>query len=64
MNTGYGGNFVGSNDAYYLNRVGPVYENDFSMNNIFGNYSTKLNMLINRYLKGDELTEKEMKLME
>ena len=61
--SGYGGWFLNSDDDYYANGIGPVYEVDCPMDSIYEDNETS--KLMYKYLTGDSdnISQKEIKKM-
>ena len=60
MTTGSGGYLLSANDSYYLEKIGPVFEEDYSMLEIYENTENVNYSLINKYLKGNEISNSEL----
>lgn len=60
MTSGRGGNFHVA-DSYFESKSGPVFEEDWSMENIHGMSSPENFDIINRVLTGSSVTEEELK---
>ena len=59
MTSGRGGNFHVA-DSYFESKLGPVFEEDWSMEEIYGNTTPNNFNIINRVLTGATVTEEEL----
>jgi len=50
LTSGYGGNFISQSSSYATSKIGPVYEEDWAMNDIYGNTTNYIYKIINNYL--------------
>lgn len=60
MSNGYGGYIFTASNSYYANKIGPVYEEDFSMEDIYGNTSNSNYNIINNYLAGNSISDAQL----
>ena len=65
---GYGGNYITAANLYYANKIGPVYESDWSMEKILADEKDEIVEIIYQYLtdpKADEnMSEEDLKKAE
>lgn len=57
---GYGGSFILASNSYYKNKIGPVYESEWPLSDLFEEEKNQISEIICRYLSKQSITNSEL----